>query len=216
MEVNNISTAYKELHKSASTTADDRFNAYRRLSALDKISLYALSTSSIALIIVSIISITNLNGIKIPEEIKGITDLIQTCIPVLLLAISISVASSNYGARAARMLDSAKKLNSFAKKIHPDIFNSACEVTYLKKCDEYAAIIEQSENHENIDHKLTLINRKKKQEESLEKNQSCRIDLDSKFIAIIKNGPLYFFYLITIILAILWIIFICIKSIKIQ
>lgn len=205
---------YIELHKSSSTTATDRFNACRRLSKLDSASVHAMTFSSIALIIISIISIGKFENIKIPENLNDIVTLVQTCLPILLLAISINISNANYGAKAQRMHDSAKQLNDFSKKIYPfSMLDEWEEMKYEEHRIEYAVIIDKSENHENVDHQSTKRN---KEINTIKKNQKGICGYYHLQIAdiLLKNGKTIYFYYAAIFFSLLWVIFIILKSYK--
>lgn len=214
MEITKINNPYIELYKSSSTTATDRFNACKRLTNLDRASMHAMTFASIALIIISIISIGNFKNIKIPEDLNDIVSLVQTCLPILLLAISINISSANYGAKAQRMHDSAKNLNNFSKIIYPYSKNEEWEKSkYETHCQEYANIIDKYENHDDVDHERTKRNKKIN---LIRKNLGVNgIYLHIQIADLIfKNGKIFYFYYATIIFSLIWVTVITFLSYK--
>lgn len=149
------SSSYEKLRKSASSTANFRFNAARRLDFLDRFSNLALIMASSALIITSI-------AIELLKSKVLIADYIsigQLCIPVLLLALSILVTNCKYGVRAEKMHDCAQKLNHYSKLFEYKVSekNETTQYTpeeyieYKGFCEEYARVLNDYDNHCDID-----------------------------------------------------------------
>lgn len=156
-------TPYEALYKSASATSDDRFNAYRRLKKLDESSMMSLTCSSLSLIIVSLIQLSNFRTFKIPENLADPVTIVQNFIPIIILAISIIVTNCRYGSRAEKMHECARQLNHIKKilkeKTHLKI---AWDQDYESHCENYNKIINQHDNHENIDRYTRLIDKSQK------------------------------------------------------
>ncbi|HCF8018117.1 SLATT domain-containing protein [Klebsiella aerogenes] len=153
--LNSKSSMYEKLKKSASSTANSRFNACRRLDFLDKSSNLALIVSSSSLIITSI----TIELLKNKVTFDSYISIGQLCIPILLLVLSILISSCKYGVRAEKMHECAQKLNHCSKLFEYKVAekNSNPEFTmdeyieYKSFCESYASILKGYDNHCDID-----------------------------------------------------------------
>lgn len=152
---NSKSEKYKKLQRSASSTADFRFNAHRRLDFLDKLSNSALILASSSLIITSI----TIELLKGKVQVADYINIGQLCIPIILLALSIVISNCKYGVRADKMHECAQKLNHYGKlfeykvteKIFVTDFTENEYREYKVFCEEYADTLRNCDNHSDID-----------------------------------------------------------------
>lgn len=152
---NSKSGRYLALKKSASSTANFRFNAHRRLEFLDKLSNLALIIASASLIITSITIELYKDKVQLDEYIY----IGQLCIPIILLALSIIITNCKYGVKAEKMHECAQKLNHFSKlfdyKVAEKLKNPDFIVEeyheYKAFCEDYSKVIKDYDNHNDID-----------------------------------------------------------------
>lgn len=208
-----MQSKFEDLLNSITMTADDRFNADRRLQALDKSSMLALCSASASLILLSIIPMIQLQSkgntctsfLAIPENIKPIYDFIQICMPIILLALSIAVSFTKYGARAASMHACALEINKLRKKILPmgtyRSINMMHEIS-----NDYNTILDKYENHDQIDHNYTKHQKKSKSQ------KVCK--LHSLYYLVFKFGYNIYFYRFITISSIMWTAYVLYKTIK--
>ena len=191
-------TAYEKLYTSVSSTADYRFNTYRRLSSLDGAANIALILASTALIVVSFI-VTMYTG-KLGRT-EAIITIGQNCLPIVMLALSILVSGAKYGARAEKIHDCAQALNHFKKILKFDITNedfSPSAENFKNYATQYADIISKYENHSKIDLSIESI-----------RNIKCPhipkpvLEL---LAGIFGRGLLYYFYLFISFTSIGWMV----------
>lgn len=189
--------AYKKLLKSASDTADYRFNAYRRLLRLEHASNLALISASTALIVVSVIVALYSNELGQYEKIITIG---QNCMPVIMLAVSIMVSGAKYGTRAEKMHECAQALNHLKKLFNFKIQKEAFDPTFdefNKDSLKYARVISKFDNHSDADMYV----------------EKVRLWFKGKYISwlvvipveIIEKGWIYYCYATVSILSLAWI-----------
>ena len=150
------SMVYSKFYKSVASTANFRFNAYRRLDFLDKTSNLALIFASTSLIITSIV-IEIMKKKNLPSI--DVINLGQLCIPIILLVLSILISSCRYGSRSEKIHECAQKINHIGKlcqykieeKKQINIFSHDEYIEYKNLCQQYADVISKYENHEDID-----------------------------------------------------------------
>jgi hypothetical protein len=195
--------AYEKLYTSASCTSDYRFNTYRRLSNLDITSNIALIFSSTSLIVVSFITSTCSDNLK---EHKLIIDIIQQCLPVVMLSLSILISSSKYGARAEKIHTCAQELSNLKKMLYFDINDekfTPSKESFKRYAKKYYEIILSHENHSKLDSFIEDVRKK-----------DC-VFLKT-FADIIGKGFAYYFYLSITAGSIYWMVFISSLLIKIK
>lgn len=189
-----------------SLTADYRFNTYRRLNSLEGASNVALILASTALIVVSFI--VALYGKQLGQAEVYIT-IGQNCLPIVILALSIMVSGAKYGVRAEKIHDCAQALNHFKKilKFHIEDNNFILSENKFKDYSkEYSDIIAKYENHSKLDLHIEKLRGIK-----LPVIFSFPIELFSSFIG---RGLLYYFYLLTSMMSVGWMILAIYLTIK--
>lgn len=211
---NNDANEFPMIYESINRTKDDRFNADRRLQALDKNSLVSLSAASTALVILSILPLIpssaatceKIVNLAIPSDIKPAYDIFQICMPIILLVVSIIVSFAKYGARAEKMHRCGLEINTLKKQIDA----LTCEERmsqqedYTKKYEEILSRYE--ENHQTIDHELSKF---------IDKNKTPnKPPLTKIYFYLLKHGKGIYFYKLITLISIAWPIFVVIKTVK--
>ncbi|MCQ4143199.1 SLATT domain-containing protein [Vogesella sp. AC12] len=208
-----MQSKFKKLFNDIEITADDRFNADRRLQALDKSSMLALCSASTSLILLSIIPLIQIQdktnagttSLAIPYDIKPLYDFIQICMPIILLALSIAVSFTKYGARAANMHACALEINKLRKSIL--VMGSYRPLSKMQEIsNDYNTILDKYENHDQIDHNYTKHQRKAKSQEVCKRH--------SLYYFLFKFGYNIYFYRVITAASFLWTVYVLNQTIK--
>lgn len=142
-----LENKFSELSRRVKITSKARYNASRRLSLQNKMSQWVLALLSVALILISLVSASD---IKITYS-QSYTDIMQIVFAVLILAYSLLLGTGDYSARSVKIHRCGMELGRIARKIKPFEGSVLEDVKYEELYNEYYNCLEKYENHENVD-----------------------------------------------------------------
>lgn len=190
---------FEQIKKEIKTTYFSRYAAARRISRLNMLSLIALTTSSLSLILTTIIikyiENENLDG--------NLLEFFQISGAIMILFLSLTITFSDLSLKSERMRNSADKINGIYKKLRViDLKKKGSEIESIESIEKiyqnYHEIV-VGDNHSYIDY-INGRTERKKQENTL----------DEKKIFSFKHLPesslifvTFIFSLITVIILVL-------------
>ena len=142
---------FEELYDRAQKTANSRFNAHRRLTHHNNASLWTISCFSIGLIVIPLIQTFGLET-RFSSEYNSF---IQVVLAIVILVISIILNMTNFAVRADKIHACGMALNTFSRKVHKCTREPYESNDYDRLVNEYEGILQQYENHSNIDYLFT-------------------------------------------------------------
>jgi hypothetical protein len=143
-----LENKFSELSRRVKVTSKARYNASRRLSLQNSMSQWTLALLSVALILISLVSASD---IKIAYS-ETYTDIMQIIFAVLILAYSLLLGTGDYSARSVKVHRCGLELGRIARKIKPYESSSDEQEKYEVLNGEYYNCLEKYENHENVDY----------------------------------------------------------------
>lgn len=142
-----LDNKFSELSRRVKVTSKARYNASRRLSLQNSMSQWTLALLSVALILISLISASDIET----SFSKPYTDIMQIVFAVLILAYSLLLGTGDYSARSVKIHRCGLELGRIARKIKPYEDSEGYEEKYEELNDEYYNCLEKYENHKSID-----------------------------------------------------------------
>ncbi|WP_338092224.1 SLATT domain-containing protein [Shewanella zhuhaiensis] len=165
------------------------FFAARRYKMLNSLSLFSLTASSFSLIFITLVEKYSDSKIFVENTI----DLLQVISAIIISALSLAIALSNYSEKSIKMLKSGEELNELVRKIEhlsDDEYNEKKEA--LNK--EYTTLIKNSENHQDFEFHYGKKERKREEQKSSEANTSATENNSDYFMRFKKYAtPCAFF-----------------------
>ena len=143
-----LNNKFSELSRRVKVTSKARYNASRRLNLQNKMSQWTLALLSVALILISLVSASD---VEIAYS-KSYTDIMQIVFAVLILAYSLLLGTGDYSARSVKVHRCGMELGRIARKIKPFEELEGEMDAYDKLYNEYYNCLEKYENHENVDY----------------------------------------------------------------
>jgi hypothetical protein len=135
-------------------TAACRFSATNRLRRHESLSLFSISMSSLAVVIVSLMEPFGLK-LAIPSNA---VNLICAALSLMILVVSLMVSGYKYGERAEKMHAGAVEINSVARRLEPAV--KAGDMPEIERLTEiYESILKIYENHRPVDYRVAQVNR---------------------------------------------------------
>jgi hypothetical protein len=149
-ESEGVSDHYDRFRNTMSITRGARFEANRRLSRKNELSLFTVSVLSIYVMAATLVPIISRNLIPDDYNIIPLSTIVTS---VFILVLSHMEAAKNYTARAERMLKCAQKISELHNELQLQIkAGSVTEDSFRKVKDKYDEIIRDfSDNHANVD-----------------------------------------------------------------
>jgi SMODS and SLOG-associating 2TM effector domain family 5 len=129
-----------------------RFSAADRLRRHERFSLFSITMSSLAVVIVSLMEPFGLK-LAIPSNA---VNLICAALSLLILVVSLMVSGNKYGERAEKMHAGGVEINSVARRLEPAI-KAANKDEIERLTDTYENILKIYENHKPLDYKVAQI-----------------------------------------------------------
>jgi hypothetical protein len=144
----------EHLHRSLRITSTARFLASKRLRQHEAWSLWAVTFSSVVILISSLLVPFGVCP-DIPENVVG---LVQAVGSIAIITISMFVNGNKFGERAEKMHSCALSLNSLTRRaekfIHDGDDSSIDDMRV-----EYESVLAQHENHSDTDFLIAQIRR---------------------------------------------------------
>lgn len=139
---------FTELNRRVKLTSKARYNASRRLTRQNKFSQWTLALLSVALILISLISAS-----EIPTKFDdNYIDIMQIIFAVLVLTYSLLLATGDYSARCVKIHRCGMELGRLARKIKPYENKNDNDTKYEQFTNDYYNCLEKYENHESVDY----------------------------------------------------------------
>lgn len=143
-----IDNKFSELNRRVKLTSKARYNASRRLTRQNNFSQWTLALLSVALILISLISAS-----EIPTQFsKSYIDIMQIIFAVLILTYSLLLATGDYSARCVKIHRCGMELGRIARKIKPYEGVDGEDEKYEQFTNDYYNCLEKYENHESVDY----------------------------------------------------------------
>jgi hypothetical protein len=142
-------TPVEQLYRAIRVATAARFHASRRLRLHQSLSLWAISLSSAALIILSLLEAYELE-ITVSS---GILSLAQVTAAILVLVISLLVNGGNFGERAEKMHRCGLELNALSREVYLFLGSAQNEKRVRDAQRRYDDILSRYENHSQIDYR---------------------------------------------------------------
>jgi hypothetical protein len=143
-----LENKFSELSRRVKVTSKARYNASRRLSLQNMMSQWTLALLSVALILISLMSASEINILYSQSYV----DIMQIVFAVLILAYSLLLGTGDHSARSVKVHRCGMELGRIARKIKPyensDEDHDVYEILY----NEYYNCLEKYENHEDVDY----------------------------------------------------------------
>ncbi|WP_028779113.1 SLATT domain-containing protein [Shewanella sp. 38A_GOM-205m] len=162
----------ENLRVKSKNTAYARFFAARRYKMLNSLSLFSLTASSFSLIFITLVDKYSNSKIFVENTI----DLLLVISAIIISALSLAIALSNYSEKSIKMLKSGEELNELVRKIEhlsDDEYYEQKEA--LNK--EYTTLIKNSENHQDFEFHYGKKERKREERISSETTTTNIADL---------------------------------------
>lgn len=170
MEVKMKIEDFESLKKQIKTTYFARYASSRRLSHLNKLSLVALTTASLSLIVTTLTA-KYLDCLLVNNDL---VDLLQVLGAIVILILSVVVTFAELSLKSERMRNSADKINGIYKRLVIITFekNNFVKIENLYKKYHETVI---GENHTSWDYKVGRIERKIQESENVCNNEELSI-----------------------------------------
>lgn len=161
---------FEALKKEIKTTIFARYSSSRRLSLLNKLSLFALTTASISLIVTALTS----KYLSCSVVSSDLVELLQVIGSIIILTLSIAITFADFSLKSERMRNSADRLNTIYKKLRIITFSSEKIPEISKLYSDYDNAV-AGDNHSNWDYRKGRLERKKQEENVLQENEKIKI-----------------------------------------
>jgi len=144
-----LDNKFSELNRRIKITSKARYNASRRLTLKDNLSQSILALLSVALILISLVSTSD---IEVNFDSSYI-NIMQIVFAVLILTYSLLLSAGDYSARSVKTHRCGMELGRLARKVKP-LENSEGEKDkeYEEYTNEYYNCLEKYENHGGVDY----------------------------------------------------------------
>tara|TARA_R110001606_G_scaffold399222_1_gene582281 strand:- start:2172 stop:2828 length:657 start_codon:yes stop_codon:yes gene_type:complete len=143
-----LGNKFSELNRRVKLTSKARYNASRRLTRQNNFSQWTLALLSVALILISLVSASD-----IPTKFnENYIDIMQIIFAVLILTYSLLLATGDYSARSVKIHRCGMELGRLARKIKPYEDVEDKDDKYNEFTNDYYNYLEKYENHENVDY----------------------------------------------------------------
>ena len=135
-------------------TAAARFNAAHRLRRHERASLFSISFSSLAVVIISMLEPFGVT-LSVPA---GAVNLSMAGVSLIILVMSLLISGRKYGERAEQMHQGAVEINAISRRLATAVSKGdAAAVEQLS--EDYEAVLKVHENHEHLDYRVATIRR---------------------------------------------------------
>ncbi|PCJ33709.1 MAG: hypothetical protein COA75_14865 [Cellvibrionales bacterium] len=144
-----LDNKFSELNRRIKITSKARYNASRRLTLKDSLSQTTLALLSVALILISLVSISD---IKVNFDVNYI-NIMQIVFAVLILTYSLLLSAGDYSARSVKTHRCGMELGRLARKVKPlENIDEPNDSKYEEYTNEYYNCLEKYENHGDVDY----------------------------------------------------------------
>ncbi len=152
-----LNSYLEKLEKKISTTRECRFNAARRLTNKNQLSLASISFVSVYSIAIAIIQ--NVFDLSQCQNLNNVYTLLSILLSIFILVVSLLEGANNYQLKADRLHSNALELSTIDREIKCLKISNLTEQDYINKLchlgQEYENIIKICpENHNPLDYDL--------------------------------------------------------------
>ena len=154
-----MSNKFSELSRRVKVTSKARYNASRRLNLQHLMSQWTLAFLSVALILISLVSSSDIAVAYSDSYI----DIMQIVFAVLILAYSLLLGTGDCSARAVKVHRCGMELGRLARKVKPYEEKEDHDEQYSIFLNEYYNCLEKYENHEKVDYLVATFESEKVQ-----------------------------------------------------
>jgi hypothetical protein len=145
-----VEQKYTRLHEKMDKTARSRFFAARRFELHEHLSLY-----TVVLISCCVIGLTLFDGLGMLEPgAEKLSAFLQVFCAVGVLVYSVILSKSDFALHAYRHHERGMELNKLKNAVYKHIVDEPKSDQFAKSAEQYAAILEKYEYHQNIDFQL--------------------------------------------------------------
>jgi hypothetical protein len=146
-EPDGLKRRFAELLGVVRLTEGSRFSAENRLAAHDRVSVWALSLISVALMVVPLLQAMNVTvGLG-----AAALNALQVAFAVLVLVFSLLISKDNFAVRSERMHRCGMELSDLGRVVDASLSRGATESDYESVCERYQSILLGYENHTEVD-----------------------------------------------------------------
>lgn len=128
-------------------TSYSRFEASKRLKRVNFISFISTTIASLGLILIPLLDLANLNKNFSAETLTCF----QIFLAVSVLVYSASISTANYQIRAKEFLECGDSIKNLMTELEVKLLKNE-EIDYIRFEEKYRAVLNFSENHEDIDY----------------------------------------------------------------
>lgn len=147
---------FEELHRRVRLTTGARFKAARRLARHDKFAQWTIALLSVALVVVPLLQALSVTtGLSMAQ-----LNVLQIVLAVLVLVFSLLLSRDNFSVRADKMHRCGLELGQLERDIFGFVGTHRDEASYKEFSDRYYGILQQYENHEDVDYEMYKLWRK--------------------------------------------------------
>lgn len=152
----NAIAKFGELHRRVRLTAGARFRAARRLARHDKFAQWTIALLSVGLIVVPLLQALKVTtGLSVEQ-----LNVLQIVLAVLVLVFSLLLSRDNFSVRADKMHRCGLELGQLERDLFGLLVTGADDRIYKDMSDRYFDILQQHENHEDVDYEMFKLWRK--------------------------------------------------------
>jgi len=144
---------FEDLYRRAHITSKNRFNASKRLADHNQAALVTITLMSLGLIAIPLIKEFELGA----HFGTRYVDFFQLFLAIVVLVISVSINSANFGRRSEKLHDCGLELSNLARKIYGFVNDGGSREIYNDFVNAYYEILNRYENHKSIDFRITQI-----------------------------------------------------------
>lgn len=147
----------ESFRKKMKSTSYAKFDAHKWYAKLNNSSLFALTTSSLLLIFISIFSKYAL----CPTTYGANTELFSLIVSIIMLVLSLVISLSEFSLKSERFLRSANEIMDLHDRL---VLVKDTNVTGLSKLmSEYSVLRKSADNHQTFNYHRGRFNRKKEE-----------------------------------------------------
>jgi hypothetical protein len=161
---------FADLSRQLNFTSRCRFRASGRLTLHKVLAETSVTFLSIGLIVVPTLLLGGMHS----EVPKGITEALQICAAVAILAFSLHLNGGNFATRSLRHHQCGLELRELLRQLKPPSTDDGTDEHYDRFSERYAKVLEKYDNHDAIDYEnvtLELLIRQKDEAATLTPKQ---------------------------------------------
>lgn len=138
---------YSKLARSITIVADVRFIAARRLTAHARFSQWTVALISFSLVVIALFQLASIHT----DLSASVLSSMQIALSVLVLVFSLLIGMENHAVRADKMHRCGLDLKNLGRKLESYKARETEDAVYEAFCDRYHEIVNQYENHAQVD-----------------------------------------------------------------